>query len=62
MTDTTSSGAPARLYSQTPYDDRRVGTARCRAAPPSEPDLIVSHHPAQAFQKPGITRASSTRN
>ncbi|RYM05343.1 hypothetical protein EWH12_21330 [Sphingobium cupriresistens] len=62
MTDANAPGASARLYSQTDHDERRVGTARCRAAPPSEPDLIVSHHPAQAFQKPGITRASSTRN
>jgi hypothetical protein len=49
------------LYaSATGASDGRVGATRCRAAPPLEPDVPLSRHPAQASAKPGVTRAGSS--
>jgi len=47
--------------SATGASDGRVGAARRRTAPPSEPDVPLSRHPAQASAKPGVTRAGSSR-
>jgi len=47
--------------SATGATDGRVGAARRRTAPPSEPDVPLSRHPAQASAKPGVTRAGSSR-